>query len=65
MLVFPYVTSLRVRVSRAIPVAASGVISLLSAAEDCSIWHAYQTFLTPYSADGKIGCFHVSHCKQC
>ena len=44
---------------RSIHVAASGIISFFTMAEEYSIVYVYHIFFIHFSADGHLGCFHV------
>ena len=57
--VFLWLTSLSIIISRSIHVAANGIISLLSMAEEYSIVYMYHIFFTRSSVDGHLGCFHI------
>ena len=57
--VFLSLTSLTMRISSCIHVAANGIISFFFVAKQYSIMYIYHVFLIHLSVDGYLGSFHV------
>ena len=56
---FVFLTSLRMRVSSSIHVAANGIVLFIFMAEYYSIEYIYHIFLIQSCVDGHLGCWHV------